>query len=191
MRYSKPALFFLCSIPFLALAYGAYSFKLGANPVETITHETGEWGLRFLLITLAVTPVRQIFGWHVLIRYRRMLGLFAFFYVCIHFSTFLVLDHFFDWRSMLDDIIKKNYILVGFLSFVLMIPLAATSTNKMVRRLGGANWRRLHRLVYACAILGVLHFLWLVKSDITEPMIYILILAALLGYRIYKRFSSR
>lgn len=180
----KPAIFVACLVPLALLIWDAANDGLGANPVETITFETGEWGLRFLLITLCVTPLRRITGWHELVRVRRMLGLFAFFYVCLHFSTYLVLDAFFDLRYILEDIRDRTYITLGFTSFVLLVPLAVTSTNAMVRRLGGRRWRLLHRLAYAAAAGGVLHFLWLVKSDLREPLVYLCILLLLLLARV-------
>jgi sulfoxide reductase heme-binding subunit YedZ len=171
-RVLKPAIFIAALVPLALLLWGATHDGLGANPIETITHETGDWGLRFLLITLCVTPLRRISGWNELIRLRRMLGLFAFFYVCLHFSTYIVLDAFFDLDYILEDITDRTYITLGFTSFLLLIPLAITSTNAMVKRLGGRRWRLLHRLAYAAALGGVLHFLWLVKLDLREPLIY-------------------
>jgi sulfoxide reductase heme-binding subunit YedZ len=171
-RVLKPAIFIAALVPLALLLWGATHDGLGANPIETITHETGDWGLRFLLITLCVTPLRRITGWNELIRLRRMLGLFAFFYVCLHFSTYIVLDAFFDLDYILEDITDRTYITLGFTSFLLLIPLAITSTNAMVKRLGGRRWRLLHRLAYAAALGGVLHFLWLVKLDLREPLIY-------------------
>jgi sulfoxide reductase heme-binding subunit YedZ len=159
--------------------------QLGPNPIETLNRFTGDWTLRFLLITLAVTPLRQITGWQYLIRIRRMLGLFAFFYVCLHFLSWLWIDKLFDVDEIVKDVIKRPFITVGFTCFVLLIPLAVTSTQGMVRRLGGGRWRALHRLVYAIGIGGVVHFWWLVKSDIREPLIYATILAILLGYRLW------
>lgn len=180
----KPAIFVAGLVPLAMLLWNATHDGLGANPVEAITHETGDWGLRLLLITLCVTPLRRLTGWHELVRVRRMLGLFAFFYVCLHFSTYLVLDAFFDVRYILEDITERTYITVGFTSFLLLIPLAVTSTDAMVRRLGGRRWRALHRLAYAVAIGGVLHFLWLVKADLREPLIYLGILLVLLIARL-------
>lgn len=187
----KPVLFIVCLLPLAMLVWQGLQNGLGANPIETITHHTGEWGLRFLLITLMVTPLRRLSGWNWLQRFRRMLGLFSFFYVFLHFATFVVFDHFFDLQTIFEDVIKRPYITVGFLAFVLLIPLAATSTNGMMKRLG-KNWQRLHRLIYAIAILGVLHFLWLVKADLLEPLIYSSLLMVLLGYRVwfYARRSS-
>ncbi len=180
--WSKPALFLLCMLPFCALVYNGFTDNLTANPIKEITHFTGEWALRFLLITLSITPLRKITRKNALIRFRRMLGLFAFFYACLHFSTYLVLDQFFDWNEIILDVAKRPYITVGFSAFVLLIPLALTSTNKMAQRLGN-NWRRLHSLIYPIAILVILHYLWLVKADILPPLIYGLILCLLLVLR--------
>jgi sulfoxide reductase heme-binding subunit YedZ len=183
-RLLKPAIFILALLPLALLVWNALHDGLGANPVEAITFETGEWGLRFLLITLCVTPLRRMTGWQVLARLRRMLGLFAFFYVCLHFLTYLVLDAFFDFRYILEDITDRTYITLGFTSFLLLIALAATSTDAMVRRLGGRRWRRLHKLAYVAATGGVLHFLWLVKADLREPLIYLGILLLLFAARV-------
>lgn len=179
----KIALFFICVIP---LARTAWLAQTAINPIEFITHQTGTWTLNFLLITLTITPLRQITGRNELIRFRRMLGLYAFFYVCMHFLTWLVLDHFFDFHQILRDIVKRPFITVGFLAFVLMIPLAVTSTDKMVRRLK-RNWARLHKLIYVIATLGVLHYWWLVKRDITQPLIYAILLGLLLAWRFVRR----
>lgn len=189
---AKPFVFAAALIPFALLVHMVLADRLGPNPVEALNRFTGDWTLRFLLITLAVTPLRQLAGWHYLIRFRRMLGLFAFFYACLHFLSWIWVDKLFDWDEMVKDVIKRPFITVGFTSFVLLIPLAATSTNGMIRRLGGARWRALHRLVYVAAVGGVVHFLWLVKSDIREPMIYAAIVAFLLGYRlwVYRRRSA-
>lgn len=168
----------------LAVALALYPDSLGANPAEFITRATGDWTLRFLLITLAVTPLRKIFEWHWLAGFRRMFGLYAFFYGLVHLSSYVSFDHVFDLTEILKDIVKRPFITVGFTALVLMLPLAVTSTDKMVRRLGAKRWLTLHRLVYAIAPLGVLHFWWMVKADITEPAIYAVILAFLLGYRV-------
>jgi len=157
---------------------------LGANPIEVITHSTGDWTLIFLLITLAVRPLRKLSGQPWLIRYRRMFGLFAFFYVTLHFLTYIWLDKFFNVHDMLADIAKRKFITVGFTGFVLLIPLALTSTSGWIRRLGGKRWQALHRLIYAAAICGVIHYLWLVKADIRKPLQYGTVLAVLLGYRL-------
>lgn len=180
----KPILFIVCLLPLAGLVWDGVHENLGANPVETIRLFTGDWTLRFLLITLAVTPVRRLTGWNVVIRVRRMLGLFAFFYAALHIISYVWLDQFFMWDLIIEDVYKRPYITVGFTAFMLLIPLALTSTNGMVRRLGGKRWQRLHQLVYIIAILGVVHFWWLVKSDITEPLIYAIVLALLLGYRL-------
>ncbi len=182
---AKPFVFAACLIPFVLLARKVFNEDLGPNPVETLNRYTGDWTLRFLLITLAVTPLRQMTGWAYLVRFRRMLGLFAFFYVCLHFLSWIWIDKVFDWDEIVKDVIKRPFITLGFTCFVLLIPLAATSTNAMVRRLGGRRWRRLHKLVYAIGIGGVVHYLWLVKSDIREPLLYGAILAFLLGYRVW------
>lgn len=175
-----------------ALAPLALHDNLGANPIETINRHTGDWALRFLLLTLAITPLRKLSGWHMVIRLRRMLGLFAFFYACLHFLSWIWLDQYFDLHAILKDVAKRPFITLGFACFVLLIPLAVTSTNAMVRRLGGRRWQRLHRLVYFITTGGVIHFLWLVKSDITQPLIYGLILAVLLGFRLWdSRRSSQ
>ena len=181
-RWSKPVLFLLCTLPFCVLVYNGFTGDLGANPIEEITHFTGEWALRFLLMTLSITPLRKITRRNALVRFRRMLGLFAFFYACLHFSTYLVLDQFFDWNEIVLDVAKRPYITVGFTAFVLLIPLAVTSTNKMTQRLGN-NWRRLHSLIYPIAILAIFHYLWLVKADILPPVIYGAILCILLALR--------
>ncbi|HEY5604212.1 MAG TPA: protein-methionine-sulfoxide reductase heme-binding subunit MsrQ [Gammaproteobacteria bacterium] len=185
-RYIKPAVFLLCLIPLALLVWDAFHSALGANPVEKITHRTGDWSLRFLLITLAVTPLRQLFGWKFLVRYRRMFGLFAFFYVCLHFTTYLVFDHFFDINEIAKDIIKRPYITVGFTAFLLLIPLAVTSTHQMMKRLG-KRWQRLHQLVYVIAVCGILHYLWLVKADLLQPLIHAAILLLLLGIRVWQQ----
>jgi methionine sulfoxide reductase heme-binding subunit len=180
----KAAVFVVCLFPLALLVWRATTGGLSANPIEDVTHHTGWWTLTFLMIVLAVTPVRQLFGLPWLLRLRRMLGLFAFFYACLHFLTYLVLDQFFHFGDIVDDVVKRPYITVGFTAFLLLIPLAATSTNTMVRRLGAARWQALHRFVYLIAILGVLHFLWLVKKDLREPLAFAAILAGLLGVRL-------
>ena len=182
---AKPTLFILCALPALSLLWrGLVSGELGPNPVETITHSTGDWALRLLLVTLMVTPLRRLTGMATVMRFRRMLGLFAFFYVCAHLLTYVWLDAFFSLAYIWDDIAKRLYITAGFTGFCLMLPLAVTSTNAMIRRLGARRWQRLHRLVYAAALAGVLHFLWLVKADVREPLIYIAVLATLMLARL-------
>lgn len=179
----RSALFCACLLPLARLAWGAWYDQLGANPIEFITRSLGTWTLNFLLITLAVTPLRKLTGWHWLLRLRRMLGLFAFFYALLHLATYLWLDQFFDWAAILKDIVKRPFITVGMSALMLLLPLAATSSNAMVRRLGGKRWQRLHRAVYAIAILGVVHYWWLVKKDLTMPVTYAVALALLLGVR--------
>jgi len=192
----KPFIFLLCLLPLLLLSRNFYLDELGANPFEVLTRSTGEWTLRFLLITLAMTPLRAITGAAWPLRFRRMLGLYAFFYVCVHLLTYIWLDHFFDWDEIIRDIIKRPYITFGMLAFVLLVPLAITSTKKMMKRLG-QRWKSLHKLIYVIAILGSLHFLLLVKADLRDPLIYSLILAALLLVRFKPmllgklRFSSK
>ena len=182
-RALKPAAFVLCAVPFLLLLYDSATDALGADPINEITHRTGRWRLRFLLITLAVTPLRLLTGWNWLIKYRRMLGLYAFFYVTLHFLTYIVLDQFFGFAHIVEDIAERPYITVGFTSWLLLIPLALTSTDAWVRRLG-KRWGRVHRLVYLAAAGGVLHFLWLVKADLRRPILYGSVLVALLALRL-------
>jgi len=183
VRALKAVLFVACLIPVMRLGWLAMHHGLGANPIEYITRSTGWWILSFLMLTLLVTPLRRLTGWNWLLRLRRMLGLYAFFYVCLHFSIYIWLDQFFDLHDIVQDIAKRPFITIGFAGFVLLIPLAVTSTNAMVRRLGSKRWQALHRLVYVIAILGVIHFWWLVKKDITEPLIFAFVLAVLLGVR--------
>ncbi len=187
----KAAVFALCLMPLGRLGWLASSDSLGANPIEHITRATGWWTLAFLLITLTVTPARRLLSIPWLLRLRRMLGLFAFFYACLHFTTYLWLDQFFDWAAMLKDIAKRPFITVGFTAFVLLIPLAATSTNAMVKRLGARRWQALHRTVYVIATLGVVHFWWLVKKDVTEPAWFAAVLSALLSARIAPLLLAR
>lgn len=181
-RLGKPFVFTVSLLPLIQLCWSAWQDRLGTNPVETLSHFTGDWSLRFLLLTLAVTPLRRLSGWNWLLKFRRMLGLFAFFYVCLHLGVYLIFDQFFDPSAILEDIAKRPYITVGFAGFLLLIPLAATSTNGMIKRLG-RNWQRLHRLVYLIGMLGVVHYWWLVKADISEPLLYAGLLTMLLGYR--------
>jgi sulfoxide reductase heme-binding subunit YedZ len=184
IRRFKPAVFLACLIPLALLGWKAYSAALGANPIEVITRATGDWTIRFLLITLSITPIRKLTGRLWLIRYRRMFGLFAFFYGTLHFLTYIWLDKFFNLHEMLHDIAKRKFITVGFTGFVLLIPLALTSTKGWIRRLGGKRWQTIHRLIYFSAIAGVIHYWWLVKADIRAPLKYGVILAVLLAYRI-------
>jgi len=182
----KPLVFFLCLLPALMLTWQLYADQLGANPIDEIADATGEWTLRFLLITLMATPLKHLFGWSWTIRMRRMLGLFSFFYVTLHLSTYLWLDQFFDWPEIWLDILDRPFITIGMLAFILLLPLVATSNNAMMRRLG-RNWKRVHRLAYVVPLLGVLHFWWLVKADVLEPFVYGAVLVVLLGYRIRRR----
>jgi sulfoxide reductase heme-binding subunit YedZ len=179
----KPAVFLAALIPAAQLAWGAEMGTLGANPLEAVTHGTGDWTLRFLLMTLSVTPARVLTGWNPIIRFRRMLGLFAFFYASLHLMTYLWFDQFFSWPDILRDIPKRPFITVGFAAFLLLGPLAATSTAGMIRRLGGKRWQALHRLVYLAAVAGVTHYWWLVKADTSRPRAYALLLAGLLTLR--------
>jgi sulfoxide reductase heme-binding subunit YedZ len=186
VAWIKAGAFAACLVPLARLVYGAFANSLGANPIETITRSTGWWTLFLLATTLAVTPLRKLSGANWLLRLRRMLGLFAFFYALAHFTTFVWFDHWFDAAGILKDVVKRPFVTVGFAAFLLLLPLAATSNNAMVRRLG-RNWQRLHRLAYAIAVLGVLHFWWLVKRDLTEPILFALVFAALLALRALPR----
>lgn len=177
--------------PAAYLAYGVFADALGANPIDAITDETGTWTLRFLVLTLLVTPLRRMTGWNALVRYRRMLGLFAFFYGTLHFLTYIWLDQFFDVGEIVKDIAKRPFITVGFTAFVLMVPLALTSTAGWIRRLGGRKWNLLHRLVYVSAVAGVVHYLWLVKADISRPVRYGVIVAILLTARAWWAWSGQ
>lgn len=174
-----------CLLPLVLLVAGGLRDALGANPIEYITRATGDWTLRLLLLTLAVTPLRQLTGWHWLVRLRRTLGLYAFFYGCLHLATYVWLDQFFDWPGIVADIVKRPFVTLGFAAFVLMLPLAITSTNGMIRRLGGRSWQRLHRAIYAVGVLGVAHYWWLVKKDLTEPIAYALVLTTLFALRLW------
>ena len=182
LKLLKTAIFISSLTPLALLGWFALTDNLGANPIEVITHWTGDATIIFLLITLTVTPLRKLFGWNDAVKFRRMLGLFAFFYACLHFTTYIWLDQFFDVQSMIKDVAKRPFITVGFTSFVLLIPLAVTSTAAMVRRLG-KRWQKLHRAIYVIAAAGVIHYWWLVKKDIRWPLIYGGFLTALLGYR--------
>jgi methionine sulfoxide reductase heme-binding subunit len=183
----KSVVFVVALLPFIRLIVFTLSDKLGANPIEFITRNTGDWTLYFLCMTLAVTPLRRLTGWNWLIKLRRMLGLFAFFYATLHFITFLWFDHFFDVDEMIKDVVKRPFITVGFTTFLLLIPLAVTSTNRMVRRLGGKRWQSLHRMIYLIGPLGILHFWWMKagKNDFAQPIIFGTIVALLLLMRVY------
>lgn len=189
-RLLKPVVFLVCLIPFAYLLTGVFTENLGANPVEYLARSTGDWSLRFLLVVLAVTPLRRITGWRFLIKLRRMLGLFAFFYVTVHLLVYAVLDLTLDWSFLLEDILERPYITIGFTAWVLLIPLAVTSTNRMMRWLG-KRWKTLHKLVYLIGLLGVIHYWWLIKKDLQEPIIYATILFVLLVMRLNKKhFNS-
>ncbi|MYN02823.1 sulfoxide reductase heme-binding subunit YedZ [Pseudoduganella sp. DS3] len=182
----KSCVFLLALLPFFALVYLVATDQL-VEPLQYITRNTGSWTLYFLCITLAVTPLRRLSGWNWLLKLRRMLGLYAFFYALLHFTTFLWFDHFFEVQEMLKDVVKRPFITVGFIAFVLLVPLAVTSTNGMVRRLGGKRWQLLHKLVYVIAPLGILHFWWMRagKSDFNKPILFGLIVLVLLGARVW------
>lgn len=195
IRWLKLVIFILCLLPLADLAWKffgrhptdmtSWGLGLGANPVEALEHGLGDWTLRFLLITLSITPLRKLLHAPALIRFRRMFGLFAFFYGCLHFTTYLGVDKFFNIHEILADVLKRKYITVGFSAFVLLIPLAVTSTAGWIRRLGGKRWQQLHRLIYVAAVLGVIHYLWLVKADIHKPLEYAAWLTVLLAYRLF------
>jgi sulfoxide reductase heme-binding subunit YedZ len=194
-RITKPLLFLFCMLPLVHLLLRAFQvsgFGLGANPIEELLHELGLWGLKFLLLTLAVTPLRTWFSWPWLTRYRRMLGLFAFFYIVLHFLTYAVLDQGLQLAPVIEDVIKRPYITLGMLGLVLLIPLALTSNRVMMRKLG-KRWKTLHRSVYLIAVLGVWHFYWQVKLDTLEALVYAATLAVLLASRApyFKRSSAR
>jgi sulfoxide reductase heme-binding subunit YedZ len=190
-KWSKPVVFLLSLLPLVTLGWQALHNQLTANPIEFITHATGDWTLRFLVITLCVTPLRKILHLPELIRFRRMLGLFAFFYACLHFTTYIWLDKFFDLSEMWKDIAKRKYITVGFTAFLLLIPLALTSTAASIRRLGGKRWQLLHRLIYFSAALAVIHYYWLVKSAVIRPLTYGAIVAVLLLWRLFTALSKK
>ncbi len=180
----KAGVFLAALVPLGAIVAAAAAGELGANPVEALLHHFGEWSLRLMLATLAITPLRRLTGWSQAVRLRRMLGLFAFFYAALHLATYVVLDRSLLVEEILEDLTERPYIMVGFAAFVLLVPLAATSTNAMIRRLGGRRWRLLHRLAYAAAAAGVVHFWWLVKADVREPLVHAAILALLLALRL-------
>jgi sulfoxide reductase heme-binding subunit YedZ len=184
LRYLKPVIFLACLIPLGRLVWRGFHAGLGANPIEAITHGTGDWTLTFLLVTLSISPLRKLTRQYWLIGLRRMLGLFAFFYGTLHLMTWLWLDKFFDVHEMLADIIKRRFITAGMTAFALMIPLALTSTKWSIRKLGGKRWQALHRLIYFSAMAGVIHYIWLVKADLRKPLEYAAVLGVLLLYRL-------
>ena len=183
-RAATPLVTALCMLPLFWIAYAAWDDRLGANPIREIVIETGLWTLRFLALTLAVTPLRRITGWNAIIRQRRTLGLVAFFYATIHLSSYLGLDQAFVWDDIVHDVLKHRYTFVGMATYLTLLPLALTSTKASIRRLGGRRWNRLHRLVYLAAIGGTVHYLWSVKKDTTNPLFYLLLFVALLGVRL-------
>ncbi len=190
-KWTKTLVFLVCLVPFFSLCLRALQSYLGPNPVETLQHTTGDWTLLFLVFTLAVTPLRKVLNLPELIRFRRMLGLFAFFYVSLHFLTYLGPDQSFDLGNMWKDVYKRPFITVGFLGFVLLIPLALTSTAGWIRRLGGRRWQILHRLIYVTAIAGVIHYYWLVKSDVRKPLQYAFFVGVLLLWRLVQWLQRR
>jgi sulfoxide reductase heme-binding subunit YedZ len=183
IRWAKAFVFLLCLVPVALLLWDFHKDALGANPVENITHTTGNWTIYFLLITLCITPLRRLFNLPSLIRFRRMLGLYAFFYGCLHLATYLWLDQGLDWAAIWKDIYKRPFITAGFAAWLLMLPLALTSTAWAIRKLGGKRWQLLHRLIYFSALGGVIHYYWLVKSDVSRPLLFAGILGVLMMYR--------
>jgi len=188
----KAALFVAALLPLIRLVTFGFTERLGANPIEFITRNTGDWTLYFLCSTLAITPLRRLSKWNWLVKLRRMLGLFCFFYAALHFTTFLWFDHFFDLDEMLKDVVKRPFITVGFIAFILLIPLAVTSTNGMVKRLGGNRWQWLHRTIYVIAPLGIMHFWWMKagKHDFAQPTLFAVIVGVLLLLRVYWKFAK-
>ena len=191
IAWAKAAVLAIGLLPLAWYGTGIALDRLGANPIEAVTRGLGAWALNWLLVTLAVTPLRRLTGWLWLVRLRRMLGLFCFIYACLHLVTYLWLDQFFDWQAITKDIVKRPFIAAGMLAFTLLVPLAATSTNAMVRRLGGRHWQALHRTVYLIGGITVLHFWWMVKADTSQPEVYALIIALLLGLRVWWRWRSQ
>jgi len=190
-RLLKPIVFLACLIPLARLVWRGFHAELGANPIEAITHGTGDWTLTFLMITLSVSPLRKLTRQYWLISLRRMFGLFAFFYGTLHLMTYVWLDKFFDVHEMLHDIAKRRFITAGMTAFTLMIPLALTSTKWAIRKLGGARWQSLHRLIYFSATAGVIHYIWLVKADLRKPLEFAAVLGTLMAYRLVAWFSTK
>jgi len=189
-RFLKPLLFLILLLPFAWLLYAVFTENLGANPVEYLLHELGAWSLRFILLTLLMTPLRRFSGWSWPLKVRRMIGLFAFFYVCLHLLVYAGLDLEFNWPFLTEDVLERPYITIGFLAWLLLIPLAVTSNRVMIRKLG-KRWKSLHKLVYLVASLGIIHFFWLVKKDLREPLIYLAIFIVLMLFRIPGKWFSR
>lgn len=190
-HYTKAIVFSLAMLPFIWLFYGLLTDQLGANPIETLTRDSGLWALRFLLLTLCISPLFWLTGMNFWLKLRRMLGLFAFFYACLHMLLYLGLDQFFDISEIIRDIKERPFITVGFINFLLLLPLALTSSNAMIKRLGAKRWRQLHRLSYVAAAAACLHFLMLVKADIRQPVIYGGLLAVLLGWRLIRHYRHQ
>jgi len=188
VRLVKPSIFFMALIPFIWLLLKVFQNDLGPDPAQALSIETGEWALRFLLLTLAITPFRQIFRMAEIARLRRMIGLFAFFYASIHFLSWMAFILGFRWLAIAEELVERPYITVGFLAYVILFLLGVTSTNSMVRRLG-KNWKRLHKFVYAASILAIVHLLWILRTDVTEAVIYGVLLVILLGYRIIRKLK--
>ena len=183
-QITKVLIFLAALVPLGRLGWKAFHDGLGANPIEVITHSTGDWTLILILTTLSITPLRKLTRQYWLIGVRRTIGLFAFFYGVLHFTTYIWLDKFFDWHEIIKDVAKRPFITIGFSAFVLLIPLAITSTAGWIRRMGGKNWQRLHKLIYVTAVLGVIHYIWLVKADKHKPLQYAFVLGVLLLYRV-------
>ena len=190
-KWTKVVVFLICLIPFADLLWRFIKGDLGINPVETLQHGTGDWTIRFIVFTLCITPFRKLFKLPDLIRFRRMLGLYAFFYVCLHFLTYLGPDQSFDVSGMWKDVAKRPFITVGFAAFLSLIPLAITSTGGWIRRIGGKHWQMLHRLIYFAAVCGVVHYYWLVKSDVRKPVFYGVLVGILLLFRLVDWFFKR
>ena len=188
VRLVKPSIFFMALIPFIWLLLKVFQNDLGPDPAQALSIETGEWTLRFLLLTLAITPFRQIFRMAEIARLRRMIGLFTFFYASIHFLSWMAFILGFRWLAIAEELVERPYITVGFLAYVILFLLGVTSTNSMVRRLG-KNWKRLHKFVYAASILAIVHLLWILRTDVTEAVIYGVLLVILLGYRIFRKLK--
>jgi sulfoxide reductase heme-binding subunit YedZ len=185
LRWIKPVIFLACLGPLGRLAWKGFHGMLGANPIEVITHATGDWTLTFLLVTLSITPLRKLTRQYWLIGLRRMFGLYAFFYGTLHLTTYVWLDKYFNVQEMLADVAKRRFITAGLTAFVLMIPLALTSTKGWIRRIGGKRWQTLHRLIYFSAAAGVIHYIWLVKADLRKPLQYASVFALLMAYRVF------
>jgi methionine sulfoxide reductase heme-binding subunit len=190
-RIGKAVLFVVCLLPLAKIGLDAADAKLTANPVAEVMNRLGFWTLSFLVLSLTATPLKALFGWTFPMRVRRMVGLFAFFYAALHFTTYVALDQTFDFSDILEDVVKRKFITVGFLAFILLIPLAITSTDRAVKRLGFRRWKRIHRLVYAAAVLGVVHFVWRVKADLLQPLLFAAVLAVLFAVRIGLRDRKR